>query len=384
MKSVAQTVIEADRFYTIAAHTGNVIQAVEGSKDGGTVRLGKYDHKPEQEWSFVREGDGVYRIRNRASGKLLDLTMTGTANGTWLHLWEDVGGTSQMWKVEHTPEGTVRLRSSWAGGKCVDTVGMGAEAVRSLLEELDLDKIPNAKNIVSSLKAPVYDPTGKHSLVYTWGITGIVYNKNFIKETPTSWEDLWNPDYKGRVILLNDNREVIGMALKKNGYSNNSTDQAQVEKAFNDLKTLAPNVLAFDTDTIKQKFIAEEAWIGTMWSGDASYTYKDNKNIGFVIPKEGATIWADTFAIPKGAKNKALAEKFINFIYEPKISAKNYEYIGYNDPNEKAMEFHSEEFRNDPMLKVGMDNIDKGEWLIDIGEALPMYDRYWTELKTAK
>ena len=90
MKSVAQTVIEADRFYTIAAHTGNVIQAVEGSKDGGTVRLGKYDHKPEQEWSFVREGDGVYRIRNRASGKLLDLTMTGTANGTWLHLWEDV------------------------------------------------------------------------------------------------------------------------------------------------------------------------------------------------------------------------------------------------------------------------------------------------------
>ena len=104
MKTVAQTVIEADRFYTIAAHTGNVIQAVEASKDGGTVRLGKYDHKPEQEWSFVRVGEGVYRIRNRASGKLLDLTMTGTANGTWLHLWEDVGGTSQMWELCPTPE----------------------------------------------------------------------------------------------------------------------------------------------------------------------------------------------------------------------------------------------------------------------------------------
>ena len=115
MKTVAQTVIEADRFYTIAAHTGNVIQAVEASKDGGTVRLGKYDHKPEQEWSFVRVGEGVYRIRNRASGKLLDLTMTGTANGTWLHLWEDVGGTSQMWAVEPTPAGTVRLR----GWRCL-------------------------------------------------------------------------------------------------------------------------------------------------------------------------------------------------------------------------------------------------------------------------
>ena len=126
MKSVAQTIIEADRFYTIAAKTGSVVQAVETVKDGGNIRLGKYEHNPEQEWAFVREGDGVYRIRNRASGKLIDLMMTGTANGTWLHLWEDVGGTSQMWKVEPTPEGTVRLRSMWAAGKCIDTVGMGA------------------------------------------------------------------------------------------------------------------------------------------------------------------------------------------------------------------------------------------------------------------
>ena len=103
MKSVAQTIIEADRFYTIAAKTGSVIQAVESVKDGGNIRLGKYERKPEQEWAFVREGDGVYRIRNRASGKLIDLMMTGTANGTWLHLWEDVGGTSQMWKMEPTP-----------------------------------------------------------------------------------------------------------------------------------------------------------------------------------------------------------------------------------------------------------------------------------------
>lgn len=125
MKTVAQTVIEADRFYTIAARTGSVIEAAASTKNEETVRLGKYDHKPEQEWAFIRVGDGVYRIRNRASGKLLDLMMTGTANGTWLHLWEDVGGTSQVWTVEPTPAGTVRLRSSWASGKCIDTVGMG-------------------------------------------------------------------------------------------------------------------------------------------------------------------------------------------------------------------------------------------------------------------
>lgn len=137
MKNVAQTVIEADHFYTIAAHTGHVIQAVEDTAEG-TVRLGKYDHKPEQEWSFDRVGEGAYRIRNRANGKLLDLMMTGTANGTWLHLWEDVSGTSQMWTVEPTPAGSVRLRSAWAGGKCVDTVGMGAElgAVLQIWQEV--------------------------------------------------------------------------------------------------------------------------------------------------------------------------------------------------------------------------------------------------------
>ena len=75
MKTVAQTVIEADRFYTIAAKGGCVIQAVEKATNGGDIRLGKYEHKPEQEWAFVREGDGVYRIRNRASGKLIDLSL---------------------------------------------------------------------------------------------------------------------------------------------------------------------------------------------------------------------------------------------------------------------------------------------------------------------
>ena len=144
MKTVAQTVIEADHFYTIAAHTGNVIQAVEGTKEAGTVRLGKYEHKPEQEWSFIRVGDGVYRIRNRASGKLLDLTMTGTANGTWLHLWEDVGGTSQMWKVGHGASALLLGRRQvrghrghrCRGGRCAADLAGGARRWRPAVGHL--------------------------------------------------------------------------------------------------------------------------------------------------------------------------------------------------------------------------------------------------------
>jgi len=251
-----------------------------------------------------------------------------------------------------------------------------------LLEKLDVKNVPNAQKLLKELRSPSYDPQGAHSVVYTWGVTGIVYNKKYVKTAPTSWEELWNPAYKGRVILLNDNREVIGMALKKHGKSNNSKDESEIKSAVEDLHALMPNVLAFDTDTIKQKFIAEEAWIGTMWSGDASFSYKENKDLGFVIPGEGATIWADTFAIPKGSKQKALAEKFINYMYDEKVAAKNYEYIGYNDPIEGAAKYHSKEYNADPMLKAATEFIGKGEWLEDVGDTLRIYDQYWTELKT--
>ncbi len=104
--------------------------------------------------------------------------------------------------------------------------------------------------------------------------------KKYVKETPTSWNDLWNEKYKGRVTLLNDSREVLGMALKKNGFSNSTKDDAQLKTAATDLQKLLPNLLAFDTDNIKQKFITEDTWIGTVWSGDATFIAKDNKDVG--------------------------------------------------------------------------------------------------------
>ena len=104
MKSVAQTIIEADRFYTIAAKTGSVIQAVESVKDGGNIRLGKYERKPEQEWAFVREGDGVYRIRNWAAGKCIDTVGMGTADGAVLQIWQETAGEDQLWTISEVKD----------------------------------------------------------------------------------------------------------------------------------------------------------------------------------------------------------------------------------------------------------------------------------------
>ncbi|MFS0554792.1 ABC transporter substrate-binding protein [Brevibacillus sp. 179-C9.3 HS] len=253
-----------------------------------------------------------------------------------------------------------------------------------LLEELNKANIPNMGNIVSTFKTPPFDKENKYSLVYTWGITGIAYNKKYVKETPTSWNDLWNEAYKGRVIMLNDPREVMGMALIKNGFSNSTTNKEELEKSFTDLKKVVPNVVAFDTDNIKQKMIAEEAWIGTVWSGDAAFIHAQNPDVEYVIPKEGATIWADTLAIPKGAKNKELAEKFINYLMDPQVSVKNYESIGYSNPNEQAYPLHSEEYRSNKMVFLDKADIARAEWLVDVGETLQQYDRYWTEMKSGR
>lgn len=253
-----------------------------------------------------------------------------------------------------------------------------------LLEELNKENIPNIVNMDPKFTGLPFDPENKYSLVYMYGITGIAYNKKYVTDEITSWQDLWNPKYKDRVALLNDSREVIGMALKKLGYSINSTNEAEIKEAVEELKKLLPNVLAFDTDTIKQKFVSEDFWIGTMWSGDAAFTLEENENIAFVVPKEGAAIFYDTIAIPKGAKNKELAEKFINFILEPKISAQNYEYVGYGNPNLKAIPYHSEEYLSNPYINLSKEELERTESMVDVGEAKEIYDRYFTELKSGR
>lgn len=276
-----------------------------------------------------------------------------------------------------------------AGGAKYDVIQpsdyMVATMVKlGLLEELNKANIPNADNIAANFRNLPYDPDNKYSVVYTWGVTGIAYNKKYVKENIQSWSDLWNPAYKGKVVLLDDSREVIGMGLKKLNFSNSSKDEKQLQQAVTDIKGLLPNVLAFDTDNIKQKMISEEAWIGTVWSGDAAIIQAENKNVAYVVPKEGGTIWADNYAIPKGAKHKELAEKFINFLLDPEISVKNYESIGYSNPNAKAKSIHSKEYLANPMINLSEQELKRTEWLADVGDALTSYDKLWTELKAGK
>ncbi|MFI3169034.1 MAG: RICIN domain-containing protein [Faecalibacterium sp.] len=139
MKKNTQTVIKAGTYYTITGSTGRIVEAVESDANGAYVVLGNYDHAANQEWAFVRAGEGVYQIVNRGTGKMLDLVSGGTSDGTWLHQWEDAACSSQLWMVEPTNDGRVKLKAQLAQDKCVDVVGMSTDLGAQLQIWQDVD-----------------------------------------------------------------------------------------------------------------------------------------------------------------------------------------------------------------------------------------------------
>lgn len=276
-----------------------------------------------------------------------------------------------------------------AGGSNYDLIQpsdyMVANMIKqNLLESLELDQIPNFQFVADHFKNPKYDPSNQYSIIYMWGVTGIAYNKKYVKQVPTSWHDLWKSEYKGKVLLLDDKREMIGISLKKAGQSNSSKNEAEIKAAVEDLRKLIPNVLAFDTDNIKQKMITEEGWIGTIWSGDAAIIAAENPEVGYIIPQEGSAIFSDNYAIPKGTKNKALAQKFINFMLDPKNSAQNYEKVGYGNPVAAAKKFHSKKYLDNKMINLSAEELKRAEWLGDVGMKIQLYDHLWTALKSGR
>ncbi len=128
MKKSTQTLIKACKYYTITGISGKVIEVASSEENGATIRLGVYGKAPNQEWSFLSVGDSAYRLQNRETGKMLDLVSGGSSNGTWLHQWEDAGCSSQVWVVEPTNDGRVKIKNQLSLDKCVDVVDASVES----------------------------------------------------------------------------------------------------------------------------------------------------------------------------------------------------------------------------------------------------------------
>lgn len=260
---------------------------------------------------------------------------------------------------------------------------VGKMAKEGMLQQLDHSKLSNFQQITPSLLNKDFDPNNQYSLPYIYGLTGLGVNSARIDpSTIHSWADLWKPEYKGRLLLTNDSREVFHFALLLNGHSPNTTNEQEIKLAYERLKSLMPNVLTFNSDSPEVPYLQGEVDFGMVWNGSAFRATKENPDFQFVYPKEGAIFWMDNYAIPANAKNIDAAYKFINFMLRPENAKIVIDTMGFSMPNEGVKALLSAEDANNPVLFPPTDEVKKGILQSDVGEAIDIYEKYWNRLKT--
>ncbi len=274
------------------------------------------------------------------------------------------------------------------GGSSFDVIFLSDYSIeRTIKEELivpiNWENIPNKDKIDPDFQGLVFDPNDEYSAPYMWGTFGILYNKTVVTEPVTSWDILWDEKHKDEILMLNSQRDTIGVSLLRLGYSMNTRDIAELEEARDELIKQKPIVYAYLGDDIKDALIAEEAALGVVWSGDAMYMIEENPNLAYAIPEEGTNIWFDSMVIPSSVANKEGAEKFINFMLRPDIAIQNVDYIGYSTPITEAVEMLPEEIRNSPIAYPSDAVLEKTEIFRDPSDVLSVYDRIWTEITSA-
>ncbi|GKX65991.1 ABC transporter substrate-binding protein [Inconstantimicrobium mannanitabidum] len=252
----------------------------------------------------------------------------------------------------------------------------------NLLDKIDFDNIPNYQNIDDNFKNLSYDPKNEYSVPYFWGTYGIMYNKKVVSDPVDSWSILWNPKYKGKILMLDAVRDSMGVALKKLGYSLNTVNQDQINAARDELLKQRSLVKAYVGDEVKELMSREEASLAVMYSGDYLTVKQNNEDLAYAIPKEGTNKWFDAMVIPKNAKNKSAAEQFIDFMLDPEVAKQNAEYVGYSTPNKAAFELLDPSIKSNKLLYPEKSLLDKCEIFKDLGENISKYDDAWFQVKS--
>ncbi|MEJ8545614.1 ABC transporter substrate-binding protein [Brevibacillus borstelensis] len=257
-------------------------------------------------------------------------------------------------------------------------------AAQGLIEPLDLSNIPNFKNLEPDLVNKEHDPGNKYSVPYMGNTVSLAYNPDHIKTSITSFADLWKPELKSQIVMVDDQRFILGMVLKTLGYAGNDTDPAHLEEAKQKMLKLMPNIKAFDSDSPKTLMINGEVNIALVWGPEIALAQREKPQITTVLPKEGLMITFDNFVIPAGAKHKKTAEAFINFLLEPDISAEIAKDFPYINPNTEARKLIDKETLANIAIYPPPEEMKRVEGLKDIGDAVKLYDRIWSEVKSSQ
>lgn len=255
---------------------------------------------------------------------------------------------------------------------------------QGMLQPVDHALLPNLRHIDPEYLKIAMDAGMHHSVPYMLTNTGFAYLGSKVTNAVPSWSMFDRADLKGRMTMLNDMRETMGAALKSLGFSLNSRNPAELEKARDVVIRWKRNLAKFENEQYKTGLASGEFLLVHGYSGDILQVMEENKDIVFAIPQEGISISCDDMVIPKTAGEVALAHRFMNFMHDPAVAAENTDFIGYLCPNKDAYPLMSEDIRNDPGVFLDAAIKAKSEVISDVGDALPLYTKMWDQIKAAE
>ena len=259
---------------------------------------------------------------------------------------------------------------------------------QGLLAPLNLENIPNLKNIPPRFLDTTFDPGNKYSVPYLWGMTALGHNTKYTKDDPNmgSWALMFEsgPErYSGKLGFTDEREEVMATALEYLGNSVNSHSKSELVEAGELLMKIKPHVKAFyPGEDMTKALITEDVVVGHEWNGPVVRAHRENPDVHWLLPKEGGTGWFDNMAIGKDASHKFTAEVFINYMLRPDVAVENSDEGGYATPNWVAVEkFVPPEVAQNPAIYPTDEDLKRIEFLAVIpDDILPIYDDIWTRL----
>ena len=253
------------------------------------------------------------------------------------------------------------------------------------LQYLDWDLIPNGKNLLTEVKNRSYDPGNRYSCPYFWGTVGILYNKNVVsqEDLKEGWELLRNPKYKGNLYMYDSERDSFMIALKALGYSMNTTEDAQIQEAFQWLidqrNTMEP---IYAGDDVIDNMISGNKALAVVYSGDASYIISENPELDYFTPNQGTNLWYDAMVITKDCNEVELAHQFINFMLDDESALSNTEEVGYTSSVKSAYdEMIQGTYEGISSYIPDIDNPDNEIFRYQKPKIKQKYAELWTKIK---
>lgn len=276
-----------------------------------------------------------------------------------------------------------------AGGAGYDLVNPSQYAVQILIArgriaELDHSKIETYDKIGPSFKEVSYDPGNKYSIPYVWGTTGLAYNKTCVDEPITSWKSLFDEKYKGRIYMLDNMLAAYIAGLQVNGFSANTSDPAEIEKATETLIAQKPLLAGYNSTNFADLVSSGEACIVESWSSSVLQAIKDNPDVVYVLPEEGGTMWIDGYSVLSDAPNADAAYKFLSYILRPEVAAKTTELTQTATVVTEAKALLPTELANNSAVFPDEATIANADFILDLGDAMKYYQDGWTKVKAAQ